>query len=582
MTKRDGRELLGDDVPGRHGDRVGGLLGDDVRDDASSVEATHDGETPLPRISRVSDVVPNRDGSLTAPSPERILTTVLELSRTRFVEQQDDEIAHGYVNALRQLLPGRRFCVRLVAPDTGELRGVYATGRLRHETRESIVLSREARTRHELALPLPGVTAGDAYVPLFEAKAAGFDVPVLDGARFFGVVAVEYAPGSAPPARDTASVVPIVLQLAATLRNAQLFRESTYLRDYLAKLLESANAPIVVFAADRSVSVVNRAFLALTGYARESLVGHDFLGQLPDTERRRLVAVHAAALRGESTSNLELSIPRATSGFVRLSVNVASIASTDGTVEGVIAVGRDLTEVRELEHQIIQAEKLATLGQLAAGVVHELNNPLTSITVYAEHLLRKNQRAGGDPTDSERLGRILEAAQRILNFTRDLVTYARPSAEEPREVSLDALLEQSVVFCEHVLGERGVTVERRYAPGLPAVLAVPSQLHQVFINLITNACHAMPEGAGRLVLETARERESGPITVRVTDNGSGIPAEIRDRIFEPFYTTKSEGKGTGLGLSIVRNIVHQHRGEIAVESAPGEGTSFVLTLFGKS
>jgi two-component system NtrC family sensor kinase len=559
----------------------GDLLDDDVTAAATDVETTHERDTPLPRISRVSDVVPHREGSLAAPAPERMLATVLELSRTRFVEQQDEEIVHGYVNALRQLLPGRHFCARLVAPDTGELRVVYATGRLRHETRESIVLSRDALTRYALTLPLPGVAAGDAYVPLFEPKAAGFDVPILDGARFFGVVAVEYAPGLTPPARDAASVVPIVLQLAATLRNAQLFRESAYLRDYLAKLLESANAPIVVFAPDRSVSVVNRAFLALTGYTRESLVGHDFLGHLPDVERRRLLAVHAAALRGESTSNLELSIPRATSGFVRLSVNVASITSADGDVEGVIAVGRDLTEVRELEHQIIQAEKLATLGQLAAGVVHELNNPLTSITVYAEHLLRKNQRAGGDPTDSERLGRILEAAQRILNFTRDLVTYARPSAEEPREVSLESLLEQSVVFCEHVLGERGVTVERRYAPGLPAVLAVPSQLHQVFINLITNACHAMPEGAGRLVLETAQERAGGPITVRIVDNGSGIPAEIRDRIFEPFYTTKSEGKGTGLGLSIVRNIVHQHRGEIAVESVPGAGTTFVLTLFGR-
>jgi len=571
MTTRDRSETLDS------GDVNGG-----THDDAARLDPiTHEGDTPMPRAVRVSDVVPHREGSLTAPTPERMLEAVLALSRTPFVEQPDDEIASGYVAALRELLPGRRFCVRLVAPDTGELRVVHATGRLRPETRERLTLSHEALTRHALTLPLPGVTASDAYVPLFDGNAAGFDVPVVDGARFFGTVAVEYAPGLAPPARDTTSVVPLVLQLAATLRNAQLFRESAYLRDYLAKLLESANAPIVVFAPDRTVKVVNRAFLALTGYARESIVGHDFLGQLPDGERRRLLAVHAAALRGESTSNLEFSLPRATSGFVRLSVNVASIASADGEIEGVIAVGRDLTEVRALEHQVIQAEKLATLGQLAAGVVHELNNPLTSITVYAEHLLRKNQRAGGDPTDSERLGRILEAAQRILNFTRDLVTYARPSAEEPREVSLESLLEQSIVFCEHVLGERGVTVERRYATGLPAVLAVPSQLHQVFINLITNACHAMPENTGHLVLETTREREGGPITVRVTDNGSGIPAEIRDRIFEPFYTTKSEGKGTGLGLSIVRNIVHQHSGEIAVESTPGAGTTFHVTLFGR-
>jgi PAS domain S-box-containing protein len=538
--------------------------------------AEESGEIERPRESHAGPRLP-----LEVPSPDRVLFTVLDLSRTAFVEQHDEEIVHRYVDVLRDLFPARQFAVRLVSPDTGELTVVYATGRLRGETRDAVCVSRAALTRHAIDGAPRGVVASDQYVPLFEEGAEGFDVPLVDGERFLGTVAIEYAPGARPPLGDPPTIVPMVLQLAATLRNAQLFRESVYLRDYLGKLLENANAPILVVGRTRAITVVNRAFLAVTGYTRESLLGRDFLKLLPESERRRLLPVYIGALRGESSSNVEVSIPRATTGAVRLSVNVASILSSDNEVEGVIAIGRDLTEVRDLEHQVIQAEKLATLGQLAAGVVHELNNPLTSITVYAEHLLRKNERAGGDPTDTERLGRIIEAAQRILNFTRDLVTYARPSAEQPREISLQSVLDQSVVFCEHVILERGVTVEKRYAAGVPPVYAVRAQLHQVFINLITNACQAMADGTGHLVLETSVSEPGGLVTVHVRDNGAGIPAENVERVFEPFYTTKGEGKGTGLGLSIVRNILHQHRGEISVESAAGQGTTFTVKLLSK-
>lgn len=544
-----------------------------------------------PRVSnvfsteRLSGAAPRSSApaaALEAPSPDRVLFAVLDLSRSALVEQHDEEIVHHYVDVLRGLFPARQFAVRLVAPDTGELTVVYATGRLRSETRDAVRVSQTALTRHSIEIEHPGITASDGYIPLFAADGCGFDVPLVDGERFLGTVAVEYATGTTPPAGDPPTIVPMVLQLAATLRNAQLFRESVYLRDYLGKVIENANAPILVVSRTRAITVVNRAFLSTTGFAREALIGRNFLRMLPASERRRLLPVFIGALRGEPASNVEVSLPRASGGAARLSVNVASIMSSDGEVEGVIAICRDLTEVRNLEHQVLQAEKLATLGQLAAGVVHELNNPLTSITVYAEHLLRKNERAGGDPTDTERLGRILEAAQRILNFTRDLVAYARPSAEEPREISLESVLDQAVVFCAHVLEEGGVTVEKRYTGGLPHVFAVRSQLHQVFINLITNACHAMPDGKGRLDLETSADPTTGRVLVRVHDNGSGIAPATLERVFEPFYTTKGEGKGTGLGLSIVRNIVQQHRGEITAESAPGVRTTFTVKLPGKA
>lgn len=587
MSKRRSGSGLGDTGQGARAPRVSDVFSTDRH---SGAAPSKKGASSRERDGEESGEIESPTGprsaadslALEVPSPDRVLFSVLELSRKVFVEQHDEEIVRGYVDVLRELFPGRQFAVRLVAPDTGELAVVYATGRLCTETRDTVSVSSAALCRHAIHIEHPGITISERYVPLFFAGAEGFDVPLVDGERFLGTVAIEYALGVAPPLADPPTIVPMVLQLAATLRNAQLFRESVYLRDYLGKLIENANAPIIVVGRTRAITVVNRAFLAVTGFTREMLVGRNFVRLLPSSERRRLLPVYIGALRGEPSSNVEISIPRATRGSVRLSVNVASILSSDGEVDGVIAICRDLTEVRDLESQVLQAEKLATLGQLAAGVVHELNNPLTSITVYAEHLLRKYERAGGDPKDLEQLGRILEAAQRILNFTRDLVSYARPSAEPPRETSLPAVLDQALVFCDHVLGEHGATVERRYSPDVPTVFAVRSQLHQVFINLITNACHAMPEGKGRLVLETHVDEQAGRVAVRVQDNGAGIAPANLERIFEPFYTTKGEGKGTGLGLSIVRNIVRQHRGDITVESTPGEGTTFTVTLLSKS
>jgi PAS domain S-box-containing protein len=523
------------------------------------------------------------EGRLEPPSSEEMLFTVLELNRTVSVEMQDEAIVHGYVEAMRALFPRRRVAVRLLSPDDGALELVYATGRLSEDGRELIALSEDALRRHELSaeeVQRVGARVEPGYRPVFAERGEGFDVPLMTGGTLAGVMSVEYEPGLCEASFDRSLMVPLAVQLAAALRNARLLRESNYLRDNLSKLLDHANAPIIVIGRDRDVRVVNRAFLALSGAVREDLLGRDFLQLLPETERARILPVFIRALRGEPTSNFEVRLPRQGGGHYRMGINTASILAADGEIEGVIAIGRDLTELRELEEQVLQAEKLATLGQLAAGVVHELNNPLTSISVYGEYMLRKGERAGYEPADLEKLRRIVESADRILKFTRDLVTYARPSTEEPAFVRIRDVLEQSLVFCEHVVSEANASVAKRYEDGEASVYAVKGQLHQVFINLITNACHALPGEDGEIVIGTHGD-EDDHVRITVEDNGAGIPEEARERIFEPFFSTKGEGKGTGLGLSIVRNIVQQHGGSIRVRERDGGGTVFEIRLPGR-
>ena len=252
-----------------------------------------------------------------------------------------------------------------------------------------------------------------------------------------------------------------------------------------------------------------------------------------------------------------------------------------------LAVARDLAspartvrDARVLEERLMQADKLATFGQIAAGVVHELNNPLTSIVAYSDYLIRKALADGAprDADDVERLKRISESANRMLRFTRDLVSYARPSNGVAGPVVLHGVIDQSVAFCEHVLAAAGVSVDKRYGADVLTVRGVSEQLVQVFVNLLTNASQAAPAEGGQVVVTTQVDAASRRVRVVVEDNGSGIAREHLTQVFVPFFTTKGDRHGTGLGLSIVKNILEAHDGEIHAESDAGRGARFVLEL----
>ncbi|MCB9667223.1 MAG: PAS domain S-box protein [Myxococcales bacterium] len=514
---------------------------------------------------------------ISLPSPDIVLEALFALNASTEPEATEADVAWRYLDTLKDLFPGRRFAVRL--SDGSALNLVYATNSLLPGAKEAIVVSQSVANAYhlqEFGLP-PCIHISPTYTPIFDINATGFEVPLVVHSGILGMFSTEYPPYSGDVESDKSLIEKFAHQLANDLLKTRLLRESLYLKDYLAKLLEHANAPIVVIGKRREIRVVNRAFVTLCGRTREELVNAEFSTIFSESEQTRLLPVFINALRGVPTTGFELKLIKKSGEAARISLNVASVLSPNGDVEGLICIGRDLTELRQLEEQMIHAEKLATLGQLAAGVVHELNNPLTSISVYSEFLLKKALTENGDPKDIDRLRRITQSADRILRFSRDLVTYARPSTAEPSSVPLHESLDQAVVFCEHVLIEHGVHVERHYTESSPLIFAIPSQVHQVFINLITNACHAMPEDEGTLVIETCLTYD-GNVCIRIKDNGSGIPEDILPNIFEPFFTTKTEGKGTGLGLSIVRNIVEQHNGSITAHVPPQGGAVFEITL----
>ncbi|HET9624680.1 MAG TPA: ATP-binding protein, partial [Kofleriaceae bacterium] len=449
---------------------------------------------------------------------------------------------------------------------------------------EPVALAAPALARAQLASAVAAsarLIVRDRWDSPFLGVATGFAVPLAASGELYGVLDVGYAPRADARASDEPSVAAFAAQLAIALRTLRLADDALGLRDYQARLLDNASA--LILGVDRAwrITACNRALIELVGVTRDDVLGRDVRDFITAEQRQYLTSAFAAALAGQHHAAVTVALPSRKHGHVRTVWSIAPVGRAGAgpggvAVDAVVAIGQDLSQIEALQRQVVRAERLATLGELAAGVVHELNNPLTSITVYAEYLVRKLEAQGAEAGDVEKLRRIGASAQRILRFSRDLVQYARPSGRDLGPIDLAAVVRQSVSICEHLVERGGITLAVEVDPELPAVQAISGQLEQVLINLITNAVHAVENG-GRVEVRALADTPS-TVLLEVADSGPGIAEADRDRIFEPFFTTKPDGKGTGLGLPIVRNIVDQHRGEIAVVRSALGGAAFRVIL----
>ncbi len=242
-------------------------------------------------------------------------------------------------------------------------------------------------------------------------------------------------------------------------------------------------------------------------------------------------------------------------------------------VKGLEAANR---RIKETQSQLIQSEKMAALGQLAAGVAHEINNPLTAISMNAAFLL---ERGGGDEKQTRKLKTIEREADRAAAIVRSLLKFSRKHEVEKRErVQLNQVIEDVLGPIEHQFALDNIQIVRAFDEGLPPISVNENQIRQVLLNLLNNARDAMGKG-GKITLGTSvREGKKREHVVEVRDTGKGIAAEDLGRLFMPFFSTKEAGKGVGLGLYITRSIIADHGGEIDVESRVGEGTTFRVRL----
>jgi signal transduction histidine kinase len=235
------------------------------------------------------------------------------------------------------------------------------------------------------------------------------------------------------------------------------------------------------------------------------------------------------------------------------------------------------SEADQLRQQLLQAQRLSSVGALASSVAHEFNNILTTIINYAKLALRAED---DDAGRTQALEKILKGSQRAATIINSMLGFARNNATQRQMTDLVALVEEVLVLCEKDLSKHRVQLEKKFQ-ARPRAPVVPGQIEQVLLNLIINARQAMPRG-GRLRLEVRQNARTDMAEISVTDSGVGIPPEGLRLIFEPFYTTKEPDEhghgGTGLGLSVCRQIIDQHHGRIRVESLVGKGSTFTIKL----
>jgi len=381
--------------------------------------------------------------------------------------------------------------------------------------------------------------------------------------------------------RDVAvSATPLVVEgeLVGTVATLRDITEQQHAHDALARsearyrnLVESASDAIATFDANGRFTTVNHAGEIVSGYKRDELIGQWFAPMLPDDELPKVLDHFQKALAGE-TGLYE-------TAFLRKDREIRTISVTYSTPqkdEEVLCIIRDVTDQKMLQEQLIQSEKLSAIGQLVSGVAHELNNPLAGISAFAQLLLTEKRFPPDQRTAAEM---IYAEARRASRIVQNLLTFARQHKPERVSTLINQVLDDTLELRGYELRVRGIEVARDYDENLPETLADAHQLQQVFLNLITNAEQAMEKGqreAQRLTVHT--RRNDAVIRIEVEDTGPGIPPNLLERIFNPFFTTKPTGSGTGLGLSISLGIVREHGGRIWAENAPTGGARFVVEI----
>jgi len=266
------------------------------------------------------------------------------------------------------------------------------------------------------------------------------------------------------------------------------------------------------------------------------------------------------------------------SRYILLTAN--AVYDGKGNIVGYEGIGKDMTRLRTMTEQLINHEKMASVGEMAAGVAHEINTPLGVILGYTQ-LMMDDVEEGSEFHDSLLvIERQSKACRRIVS---DLLKFSRQAESAKSHINMNEVIEEVLAVLEHSLGLHGVTVERQFACELPLVYGDAEKLRQVFLNLVNNSQYAMPDG-GKITIRT--DCRAAALEIDVIDTGSGVPDEVKNRIFDPFFTTKEVGKGTGLGLSVTYGIIQEHGGTIEFESpvagsggaGENQGTVFHITL----
>lgn len=420
------------------------------------------------------------------------------------------------------------------------------------------------------------------------ARTAGWGAllscPLGEPPACFGLLAFAYRGGDTPPAEDA----PLVAGLFA--RNAQLLigqigrahglvQSQAELRrttSWLGALLEQSEDAVLVLDAGRRIAQVNPAAELILGYSVDELVGSQLEDVLVSSQDLGF-AIQAALADGHASHSRDIQLHRRTGQAFPATVRIAPLASRTeaGSPMGFLLILRDISERKAIEIRSHQLEQRALLGEVSAIFAHEVRNPLNGITTGLQLLA---SRLDADHPMQAAIDKMMAQSTRLNQLMKDVLDFSKPVQLHIAPHDLGEILQRVLARWTAKMAHQHIDLQLQLSPDTPSALVDVRSMERVIINLVDNALQAMPEGGTLSVtLETAPAGQSGPaVQLHVADTGVGMPEDVKRRIFDPFYTTKASG--TGLGLSITRHILNAHNGSLRVDSYPGVGSAFSITL----
>jgi PAS domain S-box-containing protein len=518
------------------------------------------------------------------------LTVLNDLAKSLTTIKDLDEVMRRVVSAARELIKAEASVLWLF--EAGVLWPVAWEGiedraaeplrfTLTHNFAERLARERKVSVRHLLAQ-----AGGPPPTAIFGTSGQALAVSFVGPEGLVAILAV----GGARPREFTAVEERLLLALAdhaaVAVENARLYRrlrQELEARERLTAILDVTTDLVAISDLSARLLYLNGAGQSLLGLTAEESLGLPIAGLVPERLRPVVQDEILPTLLRDGRWTGEAVLLARDGREVAVSVVAVAHRAADGAVEFLSAIVRDMTERKRIEAELrrqrealYQTEKLTTMGTVLAGVAHELNNPLTAVTGYA-NLLRQD--LAGTPS-ATRAENIAHAADRCASIVRNFLALARKYPPERQVVRLNDIARDAAELLAYHLRVDGIEVRLDLEEGLPVLWADPHQLHQVVVNLITNARDELRKAPAprRLTLRTRVGKTRGRVAVDVEDTGPGVSAEIRDRIFEPFFTTKPVGQGTGLGLSLCHGIVEGHGGTLSLVSEPGAGAIFRVEL----
>ena len=517
---------------------------------------------------------------------DRLLTSVHKISNLLTRPVSLDTVLTAIVEETAHVFGYDRVAIYLVSKDGKLLECKYEIGFTPEEM--EIAFQRPfSLERHECIETLVVKTGENVYIRDYNAdsRVTYLDRKVSAKQNRFATIAV--------PLRLRESVIglieadrggyPLVLteediqhlsifanQASIIIENTRLYEQLVNERNFAENVVQSSPNCILVVNCDGTIRTVNPMTQSIFGLAPEKVIGRMAADVFDDP----LGKIIRDALAGQMSDSHEIVIKRKGGARTVLDVSTSQLKSQDGTVLGAVLIATDLTEVKKTDEWMRRVDRLSSLGQLSAGVAHEIRNPLASINFNIQLL---SKRVPLDEKSRRIVENSLAGVDRIKGLVKGMLDFSRPAPPQLKKESIHRALEDAVALMDSQFAKHGIRVVMNLADEVPDIVFDNRQIQQVFVNMLLNAMQAMPEG-GTVTIETRVGGEtkelSRYLSVYISDTGIGIPRENFSKIFDPFFTTKPEG--TGLGLSIAHKILEQHGAQIEIRSRVGQGTMFIV------